>query len=75
MMKWQLMIISVKEHGPDFAAGMAKSMIIGIGSVATYASVIHFLYPLYDVIIGTIIAYFISFILTMIIFTFRKNLR
>ena len=68
------MLISVKEHGPDFAAGMAKSMITGIGSVATYAAVIHFLYPLYGEIFGSIIAYFISFIFTMIVFAFRKRL-
>ena len=40
------MLISVKEHGPNFTSGLAKSMIIGISSVLTYATMIHFLYPL-----------------------------
>ena len=39
------MVICVRDHGPDFAAGMAKTMSIGISSVAIYATVIHFLYP------------------------------
>jgi len=68
------MLISVKEHGPDFAAGMAKSMLLGLSSVATYATVIHFLYPVYGIMIGTIIAYALSFCVTLLIFTLRKKI-
>ncbi|MFO8078202.1 MAG: DUF3147 family protein [Thermoplasmatota archaeon] len=68
------MLISVKEHGPDFAAGMAKSMLLGLSSVATYATVIHFLYPIYGIMIGTIIAYALSFCVTLLIFTLRKKI-
>jgi len=68
------MLISVKEHGPDFAAGMAKSMILGISSVMTYATLIHFLYPSYGVIIGSIIAYAASIIVTLFIFKLRKKI-
>ena len=69
------MLISVREHGPDFAAAMAKSMIIGISSVCSYAVVIHFLYPLYGIIWGSIIAYGIAFIITMIIFKLRGKIK
>lgn len=69
------MIISVREHGPDFAAGMAKSMIIGITSVMTYATAIHFLYPTVDIVYGSILAYAISIIVTLIIFKLRSKIR
>lgn len=69
------MLISVREHGPDFAAGMAKSMIFGISSVLCYATIIHFLYPVYGVLIGTIVAFAISFVLTMILFKLRSKIR
>jgi hypothetical protein len=69
------MFISIREHGPKFAAGMAKSMIIGISSVATYATSIHFLYPLYGILWGSISAYLIAFIVTLIIFKFRGKIK
>jgi len=69
------MLISVREHGPKFAAGMAKSMTVGISSVAMYAMVIHFLFPVYDIIIGTVSAYAISIVITVIIFKLRGKIR
>ena len=69
------MFISVREHGPVFAIGMAKSMIFGISSVATYAVAIHFLYHAYGIIIGTLVAFAISFILTMVLFKLRGKIR
>jgi len=68
------MLISVKEHGPKFAAGMAKSMTVGISSVVVYAMMIHFLYPVYDIIIGTIVAYTVSIVVTLIIFKLRGKI-
>ncbi|MFW6121031.1 MAG: hypothetical protein ACOC80_09070 [Petrotogales bacterium] len=69
------MLISVREHGPNFAAGMAKSMILGISSVLSYATAIHFLYPSYGIIWGSICAYGISLILTLVIFKLRDKIR
>jgi hypothetical protein len=66
------MIITYREHGPDFAAGMAKSMLLGLSSVATYATVVHFLYPFYGIVFGTVIAYLCSFCVTILIFLFRR---
>jgi hypothetical protein len=68
------MLISVREHGPDFAAGMAKSMILGLSSVASYAVSIHFFYPMLGVFAGTILAYLIAFCITMFIFILRKKI-
>jgi uncharacterized membrane protein (GlpM family) len=68
------MIITVRAHGPDFAAGMAKSMLLGLSSVVTYATLVHFLYPAYGIIVGTIVAYLCSFGVTLLIFTFRRKI-
>jgi uncharacterized membrane protein (GlpM family) len=67
------MIICYKEHGPDFASGMAKSMIFGISSVAVYATAVHFLYPTIGIIHGSIIAYLLSIITTITIYTLRNK--
>jgi len=69
------MLISVKEHGTDFAAGIAKSMAIGLSSVLIYATVIHFLYPLSGLLIGTIVAYAFSLCFTLLLFSFRGKLK
>ena len=68
------MYISVREHGPIFASGIAKSMILGISSVAVYSTMLHFLLPIFDIIYSTIIAYIISIIITMFIFRFRSKI-
>lgn len=68
------MIITYKEHGPDFSSSMAKSMIFGSPSVMSYCVSIHFLYPLYGIIIGTIISLIISIILTTTIMTLRRKI-
>ena len=68
------MLISVREHGPDFAAGMAKSMMIGLSSVATYATAIHFFYPLYGVFVGTIAAYLLALCVTLAIYKLRRKI-
>jgi uncharacterized membrane protein (GlpM family) len=68
------MIISVREHGPEFAAGMAKSMLLGLASVCTYSALIHFLYPVYGIILGTGIAYLFSLGITFLIFIFRRKI-
>ena len=69
------MIISFREHGPKFAAGMAKSMTIGISSVAVYAAAIHFLFPVYNIYIGTFAAYIVSIVVTLTIFKLRDKIR
>jgi len=68
------MLISYHEHGPEFAVGMAKSMTFGVSSVCTYAVLIHFLYPIYGILVGTIIAFASSFALTMVLFKFRNKI-
>ena len=68
------MFISYYEHGADFASGLAKSMIIGSCSVMSYAASIHFLYPLYGIIWGSIIGFVFSVCITLIILKLRKNL-
>ncbi|HVQ01699.1 MAG TPA: DUF3147 family protein [Candidatus Thermoplasmatota archaeon] len=68
------MIIAMRMQGPDFAAGMAKSMIFGSPSVVCYALAIYFFYPAYGILIGTIGAYVLSFIVTMILYALSKRL-
>jgi len=69
------MIICVREHGPNFAAGMAKSMIFGSASVMSYAISIHFLYPIYGIVLGSTISFCISFFITIIILKFRGKIK
>ena len=65
------MIICYYEHGPDFSQGIAKSMIFGSSSVLSYAVTIHFTYPLYGIVFGSIIAFIISLIIALINLKFR----
>jgi hypothetical protein len=69
------MLISIREHGPEFTVGIAKSMILGISSVLIYATSIHFLYPLFGILWGSILAYAFSLTLTLILFRFRVKIR
>jgi uncharacterized membrane protein (GlpM family) len=68
------MIITVKEHGPDFSAGIAKSMIFGSPSVMSYTVSIHFLYPIYGIFLGSIFSLIVSVIVTLIILKLRKKI-
>ena len=68
------MLISYYEHGPDFASALAKSMIFGSFSVMSYAATIHFLYPLYGIIFGSLIGFLISMCVTLIILKLRRKL-
>jgi len=69
------MLICYKEHGPSFAAGMAKSMIFGISSVVVYATSIHFLFPKIGLIYGSLVAYIISIFTTILIFIFKNRIK
>jgi len=69
------MVITYHEHGPDFSAGIAKSMIFGCWSVMSYAVVIHFLYPVYGIIVGSIAGFFIGLIISLIILLLRNKIR
>ncbi len=69
------MLISAREHGPDFAAGIAKSMIFGSPSVISYACAIYFLYPLHGIIVGSFLAFFISLAMTCILYLFRSHIK
>jgi hypothetical protein len=69
------MLISLREHGPNFAGGIAKSMIFGSQSVMIYAVAIYFFYPLYGVVLGSIFAFCISIIVMMILLGLRKKIK
>ena len=68
------MLISLREHGPDFAGGIAKSMIFGSQSVMIYAVAIYFFYPLCGVVLGSIFAFGISVIVMMILLGLRNKI-
>jgi len=69
------MVITYREHGADFSAGIAKSMIFGCWSVMSYAVVIHFLYPLYGILIGSITGFLTGLIISLIILFLRDKIR
>ena len=66
------MVITYREHGPDFASGIAKSMIFGCWSVMSYAVVIHFLYPIYGIAVGSIVGFSVGLAITIIIIKLRQ---
>jgi len=68
------MFITVREHGHKFATGMAKSMSFGTPSVVCYAVSIHFLYPVWGLLWGSLAAYGLSAIVTAILFSLRSRL-
>jgi hypothetical protein len=69
------MLISLREHGSQFTAAMAKGMIYGSPSVAIYAVGIYFFYPLVGILVGTISAFVVALVVTLILFTLRKKIR
>jgi uncharacterized membrane protein (GlpM family) len=68
------MIIAVREQGPKFAGGMAKSMIFGSPSVVSYTVSIYFFYPLYGIPLGTIAAFILSLVVTIILYKLSQQL-
>ncbi len=68
------MIICYYEHGPSFASGIAKSMIFGSSSVMSYAVSIHFTYPIYGILLGSVIAFVISVIVALINLKLRATI-
>jgi uncharacterized membrane protein (GlpM family) len=69
------MLISLKEHGPQFTGAMAKGMIYGSPSVVSYAASIYFLYPLIGILLGTFSAFLIAIVVTLMLFYLRKKIR
>ena len=69
------MIIAVTEHGPRFTGGLAKGMVFGSPSVISYVVAIHFLYPTYGVLYGTIFAYLISAVVALTLFKLRGKIK
>ncbi len=68
------MLIFTKEHGPKFVGGIAKSMIFGTPTVVSYAIALHFLYPEFGMVIGTVLSYIISLGVVTVLLKSRYNL-
>jgi uncharacterized membrane protein (GlpM family) len=69
------MIITVREHGPEFSAAIAKSMIVGSLSVFTYAIGIYLFYPPYGILLGSIYSYAVSLLVTCCLIILRAKIR
>jgi uncharacterized membrane protein (GlpM family) len=69
------MLISLREHGPQFTGAMAKGMIYGSPSVVSYAVGVHYFYPRLGILVGTISAFVIALVVTLILFALRKKIR
>jgi len=69
------MLISLREHGPNFVEGIAKSMIFGSQSVMIYAVGVYFFYPLYGVILGSVFSFGISIFVMIILLRLRKKIK
>ncbi len=66
------MIITYLEHGPLFTSGFAKSMIFGSQTVMSYVISLHFLYPKFGLILGTIFSFLIALVVALILLKLRK---
>jgi uncharacterized membrane protein (GlpM family) len=51
------MLVYTFEHGAEYAGAMAKTMSIGGTSVVVYAFAGHFLFPIYGMALGSLIAF------------------
>jgi ABC-type dipeptide/oligopeptide/nickel transport system permease subunit len=54
---------------------MAKGMVYGSPSVVSYAVGIFVLYPLIGILAGTIVAFLIGLIVTLILFMISRKIR
>lgn len=68
------MIIFLNEHGSHFAGGMGKSMILGTPSVVSYAISVHFFYPIFNIVWGTILSYCIALLITVLLLKIRYKI-
>lgn len=68
------MLITVIEHGPRFTSGMAKSMVFGSQTVMSYVVAVHFFYPRFDILLGTLFSFFIALTIAMILLKFRRRI-
>jgi uncharacterized membrane protein (GlpM family) len=69
------MIISMREHGPEFTDSLAKGMIYGSPSVVGYAIGVYFFYPLTGIILGSVIAFLLGAGFSLILYLFRETIR
>lgn len=69
------MVISLREHGPQFTGAIAKGMAYGSPSVVSYAIGIHYLYPYAGILAGSIGAFLIALLVTLLLFVLRKKIR
>ncbi len=69
------MLISLREHGPKFTGALAKGMVYGSPSVVSYGMGIYYLYPLIGITMGTIGAFLIGLLVTLVLFIFSKKIR
>jgi len=68
------MLITLREHGASFSAGISKSMILGSQTVMLYAVCVHFLYPVIGTLWGTLLAYAISMIMVLALLFVRDRI-
>lgn len=65
------MIICVLDHDEKFAAGMAKSMVFGSFTVATFAVSLHYLFPMLGLLFGTLGSLCLSACMAFFLFVLR----
>lgn len=68
------MLIFTREHGPKFVGGTAKSMIFGTPTVVSYAVAVHFLYPVFGLLWGTVLSYLVSLGVVSVLLKSRGNI-
>jgi uncharacterized membrane protein (GlpM family) len=69
------MVISAREHGPEFAASLAKTMILGSIMVVVYAASCSILFPSNGLLWGTMFGFILSFGVALLLFQFKEKIR
>jgi hypothetical protein len=69
------MLIYTFEHGAEYAGAMAKTMSIGGTSVVVYAFAGHFLFPVYGMALGSLIAFVESVLVAMALYPLVQSMK
>jgi hypothetical protein len=70
------MVLLTIEHGPEFPASVAKTFILTAPfTISVYAVAVMLSYPVYGLLIGTVLSYVASAVTGVIVFQFVKKTR
>jgi len=64
-----------KEHGPDFAMATGKAVLVASTNIIVYLIAVKITYPIYGLILGTIISYFSALFYVLLVYPLLKKIK